>query len=277
MQLPDVSRTYPAEIEELAIGKGEYLIGGARSPAFLDLDGARHRRPVIFGEAYDNITGYPKEVEPMFSGREKDIEEWAVMWKELGADGVCLRLSRDDSPELVARISQRTRLPIMISGDTDILVSTAESIKDTVLIINCLDSEQSLEMAGCCGEHIVVAVCDDDPQRMIEQMKERGAKKVLVDLGRAREGGGMKDLRDRIMSYREDGLLGMEGFGHNIVCDVSTTWYEDEEIFLPARVGTMAEATAALTAMMAGADVIIVKSPGSADMARVYGEELADL
>ena len=87
----------------------------------------------------------------------------------------------------------------------------------------------------------------------------------------------MKDLRDRIMSYREDGLLGMEGFGHNIVCDVSTTWYEDEEIFLPARVGTMAEATAALTAMMAGADVIIVKSPGSADMARVYGEELADL
>jgi len=207
MQLPDVSRTYPAEIEELAIGKGDYLIGGARSPAFLDLDGARHRRPVIFGEVYDNITGYPKEVIPMFSGREKDAEEWAVMWKELGADGVCLRLSRDDSPELVARIAKRTGLPIMISGETDILLGAIEVVTDTIMIINCLDSDQCLEMAGNSGEHILVAKCDGDPQLMLEMMKSKGAKKIIVDLGGASNGGRLKKNRDRILSYRQDGLL----------------------------------------------------------------------
>ena len=29
--------------------------------------------------------------------------------------------------------------------------------------------------------------------------------------------------------------------------------------------------------MMAGTDILIVRGPGAADMARVYGEELADL
>ena len=39
----------------------------------------------------------------------------------------------------------------------------------------------------------------------------------------------------------------------------------------------MWEAESALAAMLAGADIIFVRGPGAADMARVYGEELADL
>ena len=39
----------------------------------------------------------------------------------------------------------------------------------------------------------------------------------------------------------------------------------------------MLEATEALAVMLAGADMLIMKGPGAADMARVYGEELADL
>ena len=88
MRLPKTSRTYAAEIEELIVGRGDYVIGGARSPAFLDLDNARHRRPVIYGEVLDTLEGYPESAASMFSGRQTDPEEWAVMWKELGADGV---------------------------------------------------------------------------------------------------------------------------------------------------------------------------------------------
>ena len=40
---------------------------------------------------------------------------------------------------------------------------------------------------------------------------------------------------------------------------------------------SMTEGMAALEAMMNGADMVIVNGPGAADMARVYGEELADL
>ena len=114
MRLPKTSRSYKAEIEELIVGKGDYVIGGARSPPFLDLDNARNRRPVIFGEAYDSLDGYHESAASMFSGRHTDIEEWAVMWKELGADGVCLRLTGEGSVDLIKRIYPNLIIPMMM-------------------------------------------------------------------------------------------------------------------------------------------------------------------
>lgn len=46
---------------------------------------------MVLGE----VQGIPSECEElvasMFSGRADDPCEWAVMWKEIGADGICLR------------------------------------------------------------------------------------------------------------------------------------------------------------------------------------------
>ena len=47
--------------------------------------------------------------------------------------------------------------------------------------------------------------------------------------------------------------------------------------FADERGASMMEGEAALAAMLSGADLLIVRGPGAADMARVYGEELADL
>jgi CO dehydrogenase/acetyl-CoA synthase gamma subunit (corrinoid Fe-S protein) len=277
MDLPKTSRSYNAEIEELIIGKGDYVIGGARSPPFLDLDNARNRRPVIFGEAYDDLGFYNESAASMFSGRQNDIEEWAVMWKELGADGICLRLTKPDSHELAKRISDRTRIPVMISADTDILKKVAAEIDDSVLILYCRDREQSLEIAPESNNHIVVACCeDDDPQEMCRKMQELGAKNIIVDLGKGRMGPELKALRTRINDYRMAGLDGQPDSQHNIICDATPSW-DEHGPEVTARRASMIEAMTALGAMMSGADVIVVKGPGAADMARVYGEELADL
>ena len=50
-----------------------------------------------------------------------------------------------------------------------------------------------------------------------------------------------------------------------------------ERGFRDAREASMWEAEAAVSAMLSGTDIIIMRGPGAADMARVYGEELADL
>jgi len=277
MRLPRTSRSYPSEIEELTVGRGDYVIGGARSPAFLDLDNARHRRPVIFGEAFDTLEGYNDSAADMFSGRQTEVEEWAVMWKELGADGVCLRLTVDDSPELVRRIAARTGIPVMVSADTEKLRSVAREVTDTVLIIACRDREQSLELAADSNGHIVVARCEgDDPAELCKAMESKGASKIVVDLGSGKLDRSLMDLRGRIESYRLDGLNGKEYCNHAILCDVSPTW-DAHGADVSARRASMQEATLALAVMMAGADIIVVKGPGAADMARVYGEELADL
>ncbi|MBE6528118.1 MAG: hypothetical protein E7Z64_02960 [Thermoplasmata archaeon] len=277
MRLPKTSRSYPSEMEELFVGKGDYVIGGARSPAFLDLDGAKHRRPVIFGEAYDSLDGYHELAASMFSGRQTDIEEWAVMWKELGADGICLRLTGDDSPALVKRIADRTRIPVMVTADTDVLKEVASLVDDSVLILNCSDREQSLEVASCSNNHIVVAKCSgSDPEGLSKEMSARGAKNIMVDLGEGKLDDSLKGLMGRIEDYRLEGINGNDHSKHPVVCDVSPTW-EQHRSDVSVRMATMCESTVALAVMMSGADVIIVKGPGAADMARVYGEELADL
>lgn len=277
MRLPKTSRTYAAEIEEIAVGRGDFVIGGARSPAFLDLDNARHRRPVIYGEVFDTLEGYPESAASMFSGRQADPEEWAVMWKELGADGVCLRLGKDGSPEFVKKVSDRTRLPVMVYGDTAVLKEAAALVKDSALILGCSDRAQSLELAECANNHIIVAKCDGtSPQELCREMMSRGAKRIIVDLGKGLMGPVLKGLKERIESYRMDGLNGVEDSNHTILCDVTPSWdcHGDD---VSARRASMHEATVALAVMMSGADIVIMKGPGAADMARVYGEELADL
>jgi CO dehydrogenase/acetyl-CoA synthase delta subunit len=277
MRLPKTSRTYAAEIEELIVGRGDYVIGGARSPAFLDLDNARHRRPVIYGEVLDTLEGYPESAASMFSGRQTDPEEWAVMWKELGADGVCLRLGNNGTPEMVKRIVDRTRLPVMICGDSKLLREAATLVDDSVMIIGCRDREQSLELADCPNRHIIVAKCDGtSPQELCKEMASKGAERIMVDLGKGIMGPVLKGLRERISSYRLRGLSGQEDSNHTIVCDVTSSWDAHGED-VTARMASMHEATVALAVMMSGADMVVMKGPGAADMARVYGEELADL
>lgn len=277
MRLPRTSRSYTSEAEELIVGKGDYIIGGARSPAFLDLDNARHRRPVVYGEAWDTLEGYPDAAASMFSGRQTDVEEWAVMWKELGADGVCLRLTGEDSPDLVKKISERTRLPIMVSGSTDVLKDVAGYVDGTVLIIQCKGIAQSMELAGCSNGHVITVDCGSgSPAELCQEIQSKGASKVIADLGPGIMGPSLKELRGRIEGYRLDGLNGVPGSQHPVLCDVTPSWDGYRPDVTPRR-ASMHEATVALAAMMAGADMLVMKGPGAADMARVYGEELADL
>jgi len=264
-------------MEEILVGKGDYVIGGARSPPFLELDNARNRRPVIFGEAFDSLEGYHESAASMFSGRQTDVEEWAVMWKELGADGICLRLTGNDSPSLVKRICERTRIPVMVTAETDVLKDTAKIVDNSVLILNCDDKEQSLALAECSNNHIVVAKCNDtDPIELTEEMTTKGAKNIMVDLGIGKMDDSLKRLLKRIGDYRMEGLNGNVKSQHTVLCDVAPSW-DVHDGNVSARMASMYEATVALAVMMAGADAIIVKGPGAADMARVYGEELADL
>ncbi len=277
MDLPDVSRKYNAVIEEIILGRGDYIVGGARSPAFLDLDNCRRRRPLVFGEAYDTLEGYHSSAADMFSGRQSDIEEWAVMWKELGADGVCLRLTGDGSAELVKRIVSRVNIPIMVSSDTETLRSIASAVSDHTLILYSKDEEQSLELSGVPNGHAVVAKCSgSEPQDLCRRMKDRGAEKIIVDLGPGRMDCSLKDLRERIDDFRMKGLNGDDDSRHPIMCDISPSWEMHSDDVSPRR-ASMVEASVGLTVMMSGADLLVVKGPGAADMTRVYGEELADL
>ena len=261
MRLPKTSRT-SSELKELRLGRGDYAAGGSRSLPFLDLDNARRRRPLVFGEITDDLSGYPELAAGMFSGRETDPAEWAVMWKEIGADGICIRINdADRAVELVRTVSDRTRLPIIVDVRRDMVCSIAESIDDTILMFF---SDEVLS-----DGHLAAVICDDAD----EATRTCGEQDSVISFKPSCKG--LRDLVDRIEEYRARGLSGDTRCSNPILVDVSYVW--DSEQYDDVRSASMHEATAALSVMMAGADMIIVRGPGAADMARVYGEELADL
>lgn len=265
MRLPKTSRTH-TELKELRLGTGDYAAGGARSPPFLELDNARRRRPLVFGEITDDLASYPETAASMFSGRQKDPVEWAVMWKEIGADGICVRITGDDHDHatgLVSEICRRTRLPVIVDASHGCSEKVRGSVKDSILIVF---SEDVLN-----DGHLAAVHCMD-----ADEASDRCGKDDAIVSFPLKDGSGdIRHIVERIESYRNRGLEGDATCSNPVLVDVSGVWDRSDDG--DVRKISMHEAVTALAVMMAGADIVIVKGPGAADMARVYGEELADL
>lgn len=243
------------ELKEVVLGRGDFAAGGARSLPFLDQDGARRRRPMVFGEVRAHPPGDPV-LEEMFSGRASDPAEWSIMWKEIGADGIFLRLDGSGSEEasaLVKAVSDRTGLPVAVDGPA----SAADDVRDSVLIT--VDAESGIHAAA--GSVSSVEEAGD-------VFPGRSNRMLLVDADFPRREG-----FDIIKGLRMAALEGDAGCDAPVIADVTSAFPEGGD----ARGASMKEAEAALAAMLCGADAIVVRGPGAADMARVYGEELADL
>ena len=103
------------QLAEVVLGRGDYAAGGACTEPFLEQDGARRRRPMVLGEVLCHEPEDPL-VRSMFSGRTSNPGDWAMMWREIGADGVCVRVESPDDSMTVAAVAIRTGLPVAVSG-----------------------------------------------------------------------------------------------------------------------------------------------------------------
>ncbi len=243
------------ELREEALGRGDYVAGGSRSQPFLDLDGARRRRPMVMGEVLADVSGCDPLAASMFSGRASDPAEWAVMWKELGADGVLLRANGTDpesTASLASEISRRTGLPLAVDGGADVLDAAAAAVSGSRMMLFDRGSP----------DHVCA-------RRVSDADGAAGAAIVLVE-------GAFPDRTgfDLAREIRARALGGDSEYDAVIAFDVTPSWSSG---FPDARTASMVEAEAALAARRSGADIVFVRGPGAADMARVYGEELADL
>lgn len=245
----------PTELREEPLGRGDFVAGGARTEPFLSQDGARPRRPLVMGE----VLAVPPDdplVEGMFSGRASDPLEWGVMWRELGADGVCLRLDGAEDPAgLAGRMAERTGLPVAVSGPRE-AVEACSDIEGTRLLMIGGDP-------GASGHAVGIEVGDECDAKA-------GNGVVFMMSGAFPE----PDAFLLAGSIRRRALAGDPAFDAPIAFDVTPVWHRG---FGDAFEASMMEGEAALTAMLHGADIVIVRGPGAADMARVYGEELAGL
>lgn len=271
MRLPRTPHAPSEPLEELPLGHGDYVAGGACSLPFLSLDGARRRRPLVFGQVTDDLSAYPELAAGMFSGRQADPCEWAVMWREIGADGVWVDLRGEDA-SIVERIATRCRIPVAVTADHGVL-ERLSGFKDagTMVLIG-----RGSQYMGPSGGHAVL-VAGGDADSVAEgclRAESSGAGSIVIGLRMDGPGEGLRVGVGLAEEIRRRALSGERPLRHPVLTDVTGCW---DMGFRDAREASMREAETALAAMLAGTDILLVRGPGAADMARVYGEELADL
>ncbi len=305
-QIPDFKEKYAGRIDEVSIGKGDYIVGGYDGLPFLSFENSTKRRPIIAGEVWDDITDYPELAKGMFSGRHTDPVEWATMWKELGADAIALRLTstdpfkKDTSPKdaasLVQKIADKTNLPIIVSGcgnaEKDILTLTevCNTVKNTRLIISKVDEceYKKLATAAMANGHIIVGFSNLDvnlAKQMNILLTDYGLEKknIVMDPLMAALGMGLDysysvNERIRIAALNGDKMLQTP-----MICDCTASWdvndatSDDKTLGDPVCRCTLWEAITGISAMVSGASILIVRGPAAADMLKVYANDLTEV
>ena len=304
MNIPDVGEKYPGKINEAVLGKGDRIAGGADGMPFLSFENTVKRRVMIAGEVVDDISDYPELAASMFDGRQKDPVEWALMWKALGADMICLRLKGTDpdkgkrtkkqAAELVKRIADATGLPIIVYGcgtpsaDAEVLSEVAQSVKGTKLILGKADEDdyKTISSAAIAGKHSVIAFSNLDlnlAKQMNIILTDFGVQRndILMDPLMAPLGMGLDysysvNERIRLAALSNDKMLQIP-----MICDATGAWDvgdalndEDKELGDVKHRVTWWEAMTAMAAIVSGADIVIMRNPGAADMIIGYADEL---
>lgn len=305
--IPPVGEKYSGQINEVPLGKGDFVAGGAKGMPFLSFENTSKRRPMIAGEVFDTLTDYPDLARQMFSGRETDPVEWATMWKELGADMICLRLVSTDpekgntppekAAELVQRISDKTNLPIIVSGcgivDVDVKTLTviAERITDTKLILSKTDENEykKLSEASKKNGHTIIAFSNLDinlAKQINILLSDFGVngRNILTDPLMAALGMGLDysysvNERIRIAALNGDGML-----QNPVICDCTSAWDvndatcdDDGTMGDALHRATWWETITAMAAMISGSDIVIMRGAAAADMTLVYAKELTEV
>ena len=306
-EIPQVNEKYTGTINEVTLGKGDYVAGGANGMPFLSFENRSKTRPMIAGEVWDDITDFPQVAADMFSGRCKGPVEWATMWKELGADMICLRLvstdpgKKDTSPQdaakLVQTISDKTNLPMMVCGsgsvekDIEVLTEVCNSVKGTRLIISKVDEceYKKLAAAAMANNHIILGFSNLDvnlAKQMNILLKDYGleGKDIVMDPLMAPLGMGLDysySVNERI---RMGAMFGDKMLQVPMVCDCTASWdvgdatnEDDGTIGDVTFRATWWEVITATAAMISGADVLIIRGAPAADMVKVYASELTEV
>ncbi len=305
--IPDFKEKYTGRVEDVALGKGDYIAGGSDGLPFLSFENNTKRRPIIAGEVWDDATDYPELGKKMFSGRHTDPVEWATMWKELGADIIALRLvstdpskrntSSKDAAALVQKIADKTNLPILVSGcgnaekDIEVLTEVCNTVKNTRLIISKVDEceYKKLATAAMANGHVLLGFSNLDvnlAKQMNILLTDYGIerKNLLMDPLMAALGMGLDysySVNERI---RSAALNGDKMLQIPMVCDCTGSWdvadatsEDDGTMGDVINRCTLWEAITGLSAMISGADIVVVRGPAAADMLKVYAADLTEV
>lgn len=296
-----------ATSEEGGTRSSRLVVGGGTGMPFLSYEGPTAHRPLIAGEVLDSTADLPDLVREEFGGAVDDPAEWGKAWVERhGADLICLKLRStgpeegDRSPEeaarTVLRVLQAVSVPLIVYGsgheekDAKVLEAVSNiAPRERLLLGHAEESAyKSISAAAMANDHAVISFANLDvnlSKQINILLADFGVRKdrIVLDPLFAALGMGLEYSYSVMERIRLAALMGDSMLQVPMVCDTTSAWKAkeaSEEIEGHDGLGERAawwEATTAFAALMAGADLLIMRSPRSAGIARRAMQSLLEV
>jgi acetyl-CoA decarbonylase/synthase complex subunit delta len=304
---------YSGAIKPVTIGKGDKAItlGGETSYPFYTFEGAMPNEPRIAMEVWDIDPGedWAEPAKEPFKDVLGDPAAWAKKCVEYGADAIALILVSTDpngqnaSPESAAetakKVASAVDVPVIIYGtsnmdkDAEVLPAVAEACQGLSIVLGPLQDKNYKKIgAAALGYNHTVSANSPIDVNLAKQLNillgQLGVKdsQILVDPTTGGLGYGMEYCysvmeRDRMAALtQEDEKLQLpivNYMGQEVwkVKECKQTNAEAPQLGDQKTRGILMESVTAVSLLLAGSDLLIMRHPESVKLAKEIIKELS--
>jgi len=314
VEVPVPKEKWSGRIGTVALGKSKeqggtrslpLQVGGEAGMPFLSYEAQMPNRPLIAGEVLDRPGELPLQVANELGDAVQDPAAWARKWvQDFAADLVCLKLhstspeeenrTPEEAASIVKAVLEAVDVPIIVYGcgheekDAKVMEAVGNlAAKERILLGHAEESAyKSLSAVAMANDHDIISFSNLDinlAKQINILLTDFGVRKdqIITDPLMASLGMGLEYTysvmeRIRIAALMGDGMLQVP-----LVCDTSVAWKSKEAIEeIEGHDGlrdraVLWEATTGLAALLAGADVLIVRSPAAARILKDSIDELS--
>jgi len=309
----EIAKTaYSGKIRQVKLGQGDkaVTVGGETAYPFYLFEGEMPNLPRIAMEVYDSP---PEEwaeaaLEP-FAGVTDDPVAWAKKCiEDYGAEMICLQLmstdpnmlnrGADEAAEVVKKVADAIDVPLIVWGtanedkDTDVLREVSEICQGKNLIIGPLQ-EGNYKRIGATAigyQHTVISSTPMDinlSKQLTILLGNLGVpdEQIIVDPTTAGIGYGIEYGYSVMERTRMAGLTQQdEKLQVPMICNIAKEVWKTNEAKAPTeedpslgdakKRGILLEAMSAMSLLLAGADVLVMRHPEAIKLVR---ETMAEL
>ena len=277
-------------------------VGGETALPFLGFEGTMPNRPALAVEIVDREPAdWSPELIKAWGDDLKDPARWAARAVEEGADLIALKLrschpdfgdrSASDARATVDRVLAAVGVPLVVYGpgtavkDNEVLVAVAEATKGEQLALGlCEEKNYRTIVAAALGNgHLVIAQTPIDvnlAKQLNILISDMGLplERVLMDPNTGALGYGLEYTYSVMERLRLAALMGDAMTQQPMICTAGEEAWRQKEgraaTDVPEAWGELAErgvaweVTTAMTLLEAGADILVLRHPGSVGVLR---------
>jgi acetyl-CoA decarbonylase/synthase complex subunit delta len=303
---------YSGRIKEVTLGKGDkaVTVGGEESYPFHLFEGKMPHLPRIAMEVYDSPPDdWPKAALEPFAGVTDDPVAWAKKCiDDYSADMICLQLlstdpngldrGADEAAEVVKKVADAIDVPLIVWGtanydkDIEVLKKVCEVCQGKSLIVGPLEEGDYKKIAASAigYQHTVIASTPIDinlAKQLNILLDNLGVaeEQILMDPTVSSIGYGieycysvMERIRMAALTQQDDKLQ------LPMICNIARESWKTKEVKIPIeeepnlgdakKRGILMEAISAMTLLLAGGDVIVMRHPEAIKLVREMFSDL---